>query len=197
MLKKKLVPDLTPDSLKILHHYFGTSKVYFEFGSGGSTYEAFQIPHLKIYSVESDLEWINKIYECGISKNDDRLKIMYVDIKSKPISYGYPGLNSTYDDWIKYSRSFSTLDEITKKSVDLVLIDGRFRVACALNIFNEIRDDTIVLFDDFLNRDYYHVVKNYYDIIDSADNRLAVLKKKDKINGPEKELIKEYESDAR
>ena len=51
----------------------------------------------------------------------------------------------------------------------------------------------IILFDDFLNRDKYHIVLNYYTIIDkTANNRMVILKKKDGVQIPE-EIIKKYE----
>ena len=38
------------------------------------------------------------------------------------------------------------------EEIDTILIDGRFRVACALSIFPYINENTLVLLDDFINR---------------------------------------------
>jgi len=64
-----------------------------------------------------------------------------------------------------------------KYFVDLILIDGRFRVACALNLFDQIENNTTIIFDDFLNRKNYHVVLEYYDIVMKA-GRTVILKKR-------------------
>lgn len=83
---------------------------------------------------------------------------------------------------------------MTKLSkLDLVLIDGRYRVASLLKLYNFISDDCIILFDDFLNRDIYHIVLDYYTIIEKGkNNRMVVMVKKSGLS-VKKELIKEYE----
>jgi len=40
-----------------------------------------------------------------------------------------------------------------------VLVDGRFRVACFLASILSITEDTTIFFDDYVDRDYYHVVE--------------------------------------
>jgi len=74
------------------------------------------------------------------------------------------------------------------------LIDGRFRVACCLKCFDAIRDDCLIAFDDFLDRRQYHIVLNYYEIVEkTSDNRMVILKKK---GGPvDPALIAKYEMD--
>ena len=72
------------------------------------------------------------------------------------------------------------------------MIDGRFRVACALNCFNYISDNTLIVFDDFLDREYYHIVLDYYEIFEKGNN-LVVLQKKN-VEQPDENLIKKYES---
>ena len=190
-----MIPGFPPEETKEFYQLLSNSKVYFEYGLGGSTYQAFKMDNIKkIYSVESDNYWINKLYQYDIPKNNDKLEIIYIDIKAKQNNYGYPGKDSQYSDWIKYSRAFSSLDNETKKKVDLILIDGRFRVACALNLIKEIQDNTIVVFDDFFNRKAYHIVLDYYDVIKRI-GRMAILKKKKNIFPPD-DLIIKYEKES-
>ncbi|XWV24949.1 hypothetical protein QJ856_gp0832 [Tupanvirus deep ocean] len=192
----EMVPDLPQEEKDALFNRLDNCKVYFEFGLGGSTYHAFKKKNIKsIYSVESDNFWINKLYEHGIPRKNNKLNIIYVNIKAKPNSYGFPGEKSTYDDWIKYSRAFTNLDPLIKKQVDLILIDGRFRVACALNLFNEINENTVIAFDDFFNREHYHIVLEYYDVVERV-GRMAFFKKKNR-EAPIKDLIIKYENDPR
>jgi|LakMenE18May11ns_1017448.scaffolds.fasta_scaffold9924938_3 hypothetical protein len=42
---------------------------------------------------------------------------------------------------------------------DVVLIDGRFRVACFLASVLSATKFTQIFFDDYVDRDYYHVVE--------------------------------------
>ena len=78
-------------------------------------------------------------------------------------------------------------------SIDLVFIDGRFRVACCLKCYDIISEKCLIAFDDFLDREYYHIVLEYFDIIEhTEDNRMAILKKKKNLNIP-KELVEKYE----
>ena len=76
--------------------------------------------------------------------------------------------------------------KLTKKQkayLDLVFIDGRFRVACCLKCYNKC----VIAFDDFLNREHY------FDIVEKTeDNRMVILKKKKNKVVPE-ELIEKYE----
>ena len=78
-------------------------------------------------------------------------------------------------------------------SIDLVLIDGWFRVAGCLKCYDIIKDTCLIAFDDFLVRSHYHIVLEYFDIIEkTTDNRLVILKKKKNKNIP-KELIEKQE----
>ena len=46
------------------YKYLDKAKIYFEYGSGGSTYQASIRDNIKkIYCVESDLNWLNKLKE--------------------------------------------------------------------------------------------------------------------------------------
>jgi len=75
-----------------------------------------------------------------------------------------------------------------------VFIDGRFRVACCLKCFDVIKPECLIAFDDFLDRPHYHVVLQYYDIVDKTkDNRMVILKKKKNVRAVPESLIKKYE----
>jgi hypothetical protein len=44
---------------------------------------------------------------------------------------------------------------------DLILIDGRFHIACFLASILLAKPGTIILFDDYFDRPNYHVVEKY------------------------------------
>jgi hypothetical protein len=74
---------------------------------------------------------------------------------------------------------------------DLVLIAGRFRVACGLNSFDKITNTTIVLYDDFVHRKEYYVVLKCYDLIEVR--HLMVALRKENVPPPTPDLITYYE----
>ena len=57
------------------------------------------------------------------------------------------------EDWKKYITSYKK-----EYNADIILIDGRFRVACAFDVFNKIKNDTVVLLHE-CSRTQYSVIK--------------------------------------
>lgn len=188
-------PHLAVNDKKMFYKYLNKAKVYFEYGSGGSTYQASIRNNInKMYSVESDITWQRRLKRI-IKKREIVYIFSYMD--TKPNTWGNPGKNATDIQKKNYSEHIKTLSPEEKKGIDLIFIDGRFRVACCLKCFDVINDDCFIAFDDFLNRDHYHVVLNYFDIIEKTrDERMVILKKKSNTSIPD-EVIKKYEMDAR
>jgi len=184
-------PHLSVNDKLLFYKYLENCSVYFEFGSGGSTYQSNIRPNIhKIYSVESDYEWHKTLKE---QTSTDKIVFLFNEMDSKPNTWGYPGSNSTEAQKINYSNQIVYLSESKKNEIDLVFIDGRFRVACCLKTYNSVNDDCIIAFDDFLDRPQYHIVLKYFDIIDKTiDERMVVLRKKPNKVIP-KELISYYE----
>ena len=152
-------PYLAKNDKIMFYKYLNNTKVYFEYGSGGSTYQAcIRNNILKIYSVESDKDWHNKL-KTHLIKNT-KIQYIYNEMNTKPNNWGRPGPNSTKEQQIKYSDQLKLINKVEQQKVDLVFIDGRFRVACCLKCFDIINDNCLIIFDDFLNRKYYHIVLN-------------------------------------
>lgn len=177
---------------QMFYNYLNKSKIYFEYGSGGSTYQASIRNNIsKIYSVESDLNWC-KIIKKIIKSNN--ITYFYNEMNTIPNNWGYPGKNSTPIQHQNYSNYIINLTKEEQNNIDFILIDGRFRVACCLKCFDVINTDCLIAFDDFLNRPHYHIVLKYYDIVEKTiDNTMVILKKKKSINTIPKELILKYE----
>ena len=112
---------------------------------------------------------------------------------TQPNTWGHPGKRATIDEVINYSTHMKNLDQHLQHDIDLIFIDGRFRVACCLKCHDIMNDDCVIIFDDFINRPHYHVVLEYFNIIEKTiDNRMVVLKKKVNISVP-KEVVSKYE----
>ena len=185
-------PHMSINDEQMFYKYLDKARIYFEFGSGGSTYQASIRKNIEhIYSVESDMSWHKKLKD--ILKDKKNITFLYNEMDTQTNTWGHPGKNSTKDQLIQYSNQLLLLDESIHKSIDFIMIDGRFRVACCLKCFNVIHDDCFIAFDDFLDRSEYHTVLRYYDIVENTiDKRMVILRKKTNCKIP-KELIEKYE----
>ncbi len=181
---------------KLLKKYLNKSKNYLEFGAGGSTFLAIQNHNLNIYSVESDLNWIKylsswKIMREAISRQ--KLHFKHIDIGATG-EWGVPKDMSQKGNFYKYS--FDIFENIPEE-FDTVLVDGRFRVACVLKTIIHCGEDTAILIHDYPEREYYHIIEKYLEIIENADS-LYIFKKKSEIDYNEIKLCYEkYKEDVR
>ena len=191
-LRNTMEPHFSLHDHAMFENYLHKAQNYFEYGSGGSTYHAAMSGNIKkVYSVESDKEWFDELKRR--LKNNSKVTYLFVDLKSKPNDWGNPGEGSTEEDWKKYSGQFPQLNETERKKVDMILIDGRFRIACCLKCFEGMNQNCTIAFDDFLNRPKYHVVLDYFDIVDYTRNNRMVMLRKKSVKGPSRELIQKYE----
>jgi hypothetical protein len=182
------------NDIKLFNKYINTSKYYLEFGSGSSTYHASLKTNLKkIIVVENDIHWFHRVND--FMKNNKKFINLYIDIKTSPNNWGYPINDLDKTNWVSYSNIIKILNPNLLEQLDLILIDGRFRIACILKLHNYINNNCIILFNNFFERTVYNIILNYYDIIEnSEDNSMAVLKKKIN-NSPSQDIIKNYEYD--
>ena len=185
-------PCLAENDKKMFYTLLDKANVYFEYGSGGSTYQAnIRKNIVKMYSVESDLEWSNILQK---KIKSSKVSFFFNEMGTLPNTWGNPGPNSTKTQWINYSNHIRNLSKEEQEKIDLILIDGRFRVACCLKCFDVIKSSCLIAFDDFLNRKHYHIVLDYYDIVwKTKDNRMVILKKKKNINSIPEDIIQKYE----
>ncbi len=182
-------PMLPPAEKALYYKYLDKATNYLEYGSGGSTYNAVLRNNIKkIVSVESDKSWYNKM---NSMINNSKLIYKYIELNAKSNNYGNPD-NVSFDVMKKYP---SVIEEYKDIKFDLILIDGRFRVACALICFKYIDNNCFVIVDDMIGRDYYNEIYNYYDKVETA-GKMVVLKKTN-MNEPSNFLINKYIVDPR
>ena len=154
---------------------------FFEFGSGCTSVIAKHYAK-KSYAVEGNKNW----YEEGI-KNGLKDNLIFKDIKAIPKGnlWSEPGKDSNVEDWKNYFQAYKE-----EYNADVIFIDGRFRVACAFDIFNKIRNDTLILIHEYF-RDSYLAIPEYYDYIYHWD-RLYLFKKKSNIKEIPIDVQKKY-----
>ena len=158
---------MTKNELVGFLSFLTKNTTFFETGSGCSSIIA-KFYTKKSYAVEGCRFW----YEQGI-KNGLKENLIFHDLKPDNNIWSMPGKSSTLDDWKKYFQAYDS-----SYNADVILIDGRFKVATAMDIFDKIKDDTIILIHEFQQRPIYYIVENYYQYIYHWDRLTAFIKKK-------------------
>lgn len=140
---------------------YAQSDVILEYGSGGSTVMAAEMPGKTIFSVESDKRWARNL-DKYLTENDFPSKVMmhYVDI-GRTGKWGSPVDSSRFSRYHMYPLSIWDHPEF--RQPDVVMIDGRFRVACALTTMFRCQKNTLILFDDYKRRRGYHMIEDYLE----------------------------------
>jgi hypothetical protein len=100
----------------MFYRYLDNAKIYFEYGSGGSTYQAsIRNNIIEIYSVESDKEWLNILRETIKSNN---VTHFFNEMDAIPKNWGYLGPKSTQTQHIKYSNYMRSLTPKHRFDID-------------------------------------------------------------------------------
>lgn len=139
------------------------SQVYFEYGCGKSTEYVYNFTSASIFSVDSSLNWVTKLKTLRKEEKCERLNLYWVDV-GNVADWGRPTSFEKRQNFKKYAE----LLWLSKNSPDLVLIDGRFRVLCFLTTIKFAPVGTAILFDDYNNRPYYHVVEEFCQKLDTC-----------------------------
>lgn len=153
---------------------------YMEFGSGGSTLLAVRSPAKVILSVESDPAWLRKIEghpEIAQAVAGQRLFLTLADIG--PVGeWGKPTDETRRADWPHYYIDPFFATDIL---FDLILIDGRFRVGCALAAAACAAETATIVIHDYELRSQYYLVEKFFDI-EATQESLYVLRRRKTIN---------------
>ena len=159
-------PHFSETELVAFLSFLTNETIFFETGSGCSSVIA-KYYTKKSYSIEGSKEW----YEQGI-KNGLRDNLIFRDLKPDNPIWSYPGKNSTLSDWKKYFQSYEK-----EYNADVILLDGRFKIATAMDIFEKIKNDTVIFIHEYPNRPIYFILENYYQYIYHWGSLTAFIKK--------------------
>jgi hypothetical protein len=146
------------------------ARTYLEFGSGGSTLRALQQSKAAIYTVDSSPKWIDHLRRYVVVRRLENVRLHLCPIDIGPIGdWGFPTSDLHADRFEAYSDA--VFRRIEGRAVDLALVDGRFRVACALRTIQACRKNRgfRMLIHDFWDRPQYHAVLAHLDPVGRAD----------------------------
>ena len=143
--------------------YMHRNLSYLEYGAGISTLLA--ASHCgNCVSIEGDARWIarmrNNISANGLDKNV-ALSIAHIG----------PTRSLSYPTWKNVTASIYCADTLhADEKFDIVLVDGRFRVACAAHAFKHLRSaESVLLVHDYTTRSWYRQMRRLYTLVATND----------------------------
>lgn len=134
-----------------------TTDHYLEFGGGSSTISALSSGIARVTTLDSDGALLTTLQEVFPVVRRDASQVFEPMRLSAPAigPWGYPLGNRKTDFPRQYRTILAGLPP-----ADLVLIDGRYRVACFLEVLRNLTQPVVVLWDDYAVREEYHVVES-------------------------------------
>lgn len=151
---------------ELFEKYLDKSRIYGEYGVGVSTVFANRYSNKHTIAVDSDKNWILNVKKNSLDRNN--LEIFHIDL-GKLKTWGTPEGYEFRQNFKKY------LSAIWDKSFkpDLILVDGRFRVACFLTSLLNADKGSIIIFDDYTFRPEYHIVEIFEKPIETNSRQAA------------------------
>lgn len=153
------MPQLDEGGLAEFRDQIQGARCYLEYGAGGTTEYALSLETVSvIVSIDSDRAWLDKI------RASQRMRagchLIHADIG--PVGeWGQPTDQSGVTRYWSYVVKPWSVAANLRVVPDLVLIDGRFRVASFLYSLLCCRTGTPILFDDYLDRPEYFIVEHF------------------------------------
>ena len=176
--------------LELLKSKLSTSRNYLEYGSGNSTILAVGSSNIEqVLSVESDKEFAYKnllsdkfVIE---AQKSNRLKFLFPDI-GITTKWGHP-----LDDKKSFNFPLYSLSPYNKSFIpDLILIDGRFRVACGI-LAALLNDSESILIHDY-HRTHYRILEKFLKLEEKIETLASFSIRKDFSVKYAKRLLKLY-----
>jgi len=172
----------------VIKDLISTATNILEYGSGGTTYYAYQ-NNKTVTTVETDKNYLNNLLDT--CNHSDLIKPIHVDV-GETTDWGYSlGLPEGFNTIRQYIRVPWDIDDF-----NLVIVDGRFRAATFMYSWNMAKPGTTFFWDDFVNRNHYKEVLQHINP-DAYVGRAAIFVKEDNYFKFSDEMIHKYVSDQR
>ena len=189
-------PRMTREEFGLLAEMANDAWTIIEYGSGGSTVY-FLRRNKRVFSVDSNPGFHQLMMSIPFvsSRIGNGLNLDFVDMGPTD-TWGTPLSTEKSAEWPRYvSQPWSRVGSGDR--VDLVLVDGRFRVACCLYSVQQLVErgwtETPILFHDFWDRKEYHVVLPFLHELKSSGT-LAAFKPKAGLDAAElARVLAEYQ----
>jgi hypothetical protein len=153
-----IAPMLERETAEFLRCMLMKSRLYVEFGSGGSTLLADSLG-VRTISVEGDRHYAAAVRK-GLTGSTVTLLTPSIGITAP---WGYPlfrrPTKRRRERWRRYVEA-----PFDGEAPDLILVDGRFRVACSLEAArhaNKAATRATLIFEDYSSRPQYKVVERH------------------------------------
>jgi hypothetical protein len=182
---------MSASELSLFSSFLACSEHYFEFGSGGSTCHAVTLVKTSVTTIDSSRKWLEDVAKHCVSTGTRIMpKLIHVDIGPTG-PWGYPTDQSRSGKWPIYHSAVWGYPAAS--GADLYLVDGRFRVACFMQIILHCRIGSLILFHDFASRKEYHAVRDVAREIAAAEDLSVFLPFHNADESRTKEILKKYE----
>jgi hypothetical protein len=160
-------PAMLPSEIDLFKSVMRCATKYVEFGCGGTTVLAQSMGCASIVTIDSSLEWLEKVRKACAPNEKPEIKVIHVNIGAVK-DLGYPKDDSCKALWDAYHSAPWTDPDLAL--ADTYLVDGRFRVACVMQTALHCSNHAVVMVHDFANRPYYHCVLEIMREIARTDN---------------------------
>ena len=150
-------PHLDAETAEWLERQLRKTQLYLEFGSGGSTVLANKLSVPSI-SVESDRFYARAVCRSLADPEIARIRVPSMGMTAE---WGMPLFFRRSKGARYVEAGFEALGD---RFPDLVLVDGRYRVACALESARRASlagACALLMFDDYEGRPFYHAIEEY------------------------------------
>jgi hypothetical protein len=159
-----------------------TTETYLEYGSGGSTVTAHHAAEALV-SVDNDRDVLRAVgARLRRHAYGPTAMLIYVDMGITK-EWGYPVFHRRtrvrVERWKNYAQApWGYLNE-RQLQPDMIMVDGRFRVACILESLLNLHpvSSCRILVDDYTERHHYHVVERFAEL-HRVSGRMALLTKR-------------------
>ena len=178
-------PHFDEQGILYFCEHIKSSQVYLEYGSGGSTLVAARYVGTLI-SVDSDKQFLRSVEKVIESGRNQTRKLIHANIGLTE-QWGRPVIRKLTRGrarrWSNYSHLPWQWLRRHNLEPDTILVDGRFRVACVLESIKNMKtpDNCKILFDDYAEREYYHIVEAFCILL-RMEGRMAILQPKRNID---------------
>ena len=161
--------------LVVLRGFLCASERYVEFGAGGSTVLAATLVRRQVVAVDSDPAWLDRVRDaCRDAATPVVPELVHAGI-GPTAEWGHPAGAGHRALWPAYHEAVWATPGA--RDADLFLVDGRFRVACALRALLEAGAHALVAIHDFGVRPEYDPVLAFARPV-CVTETLAVLRRR-------------------